>query len=112
MNVNDIYDIMPEDQHGIIAVSAGAVTITQDGDNPPFVLLKATPADNSEIVFSAADLPSEEPPTPIPTPAPAPVLESHPVSEPAPVSVVIPEPVPEPAPKLSVIQRLVKWFTR
>jgi hypothetical protein len=48
MNVNDLYQTIPEDQHGNIAVSEGAVTITQE-KQAPVVLLKKTAADNADL---------------------------------------------------------------
>jgi hypothetical protein len=48
MNINDLYALIPEEMHGSIAVSDGAVSITQDGDNPPFVMFKATTGDNPD----------------------------------------------------------------
>ena len=52
MNVNELYDSIPEDQRGNIAVSADAVTITQ-ADESVIVLLKATTDDNAELTDSA-----------------------------------------------------------
>ena len=56
MNVNDLYAFMPEDLHGSIAVSEGAVTITQDADQPPFVMFKVAPGDNPDLVLNESDI--------------------------------------------------------
>lgn len=48
MNVNELYQNIPEDQHGNIAVSAEAVTITQD-KTAPVVLLKKTAEVNADL---------------------------------------------------------------
>jgi hypothetical protein len=52
MNVNDVYANIPADQHGNIAVSEGAVTITQ-ARKSAFVLLKKTADANAELTDSA-----------------------------------------------------------
>jgi hypothetical protein len=52
MNVNDLYQTIPEDQHGNIAVSEGAVTITQE-KQAPVVLLKKTTDDNADLTDTA-----------------------------------------------------------
>jgi len=53
MNVNELYANIPEDQHGNIAVSADALTITQDGKKPAVVLLKKTVDVNAELTNGA-----------------------------------------------------------
>jgi hypothetical protein len=52
MNITDVYQNIPEDQHGNIVVSDTTVTITQAG-KPPVILLKKTPDGNAEL--TAAD---------------------------------------------------------
>jgi hypothetical protein len=71
MNINDLYAFMPEDLHGSIAVSQGAVTITQDDGQPPFVLYKASQGDNPDLVLNQSDVPRpagmwDPPPTLVP----------------------------------------------
>jgi hypothetical protein len=51
MNINELYANIPEDQHGTIAVSADAVTITQ-GKKSAVVLLKKTIDANAELTDS------------------------------------------------------------
>jgi len=48
MNVIDLFASIPEDQYGNIAVSDGAVTITQKG-KAVVVLLKRTATDNADL---------------------------------------------------------------
>jgi len=52
MNINDLYAIIPEDQHGNIAVSEGAVTITQAKKSVFGLLIKTADA-NAELTDSA-----------------------------------------------------------
>jgi hypothetical protein len=48
MDINDLYANIPENQHGNIAVSADAVTITQD-KKAAVVLLKKSADANAEL---------------------------------------------------------------
>lgn len=48
MNINELYENVPADQHGNIVVSAGAVSIKQD-KKAPVVMLKKTSADNADL---------------------------------------------------------------
>ena len=48
MNINELYENIPVDQHGNIAVSADAVTITQ-GKKAAIFLLKKTSDDNADL---------------------------------------------------------------
>ena len=52
MNVNELYTNIPEDQHGTIAVSADAVTITR-AKKAPVVLLKKTSDVNADLTDTA-----------------------------------------------------------
>ena len=51
MNINELYANIPEDQHGNIAVSEAAVTITQ-AKKAAVVLLKKTADANAELTDS------------------------------------------------------------
>jgi len=51
MNINELYANIPEDQHGNIAVSEAAVTITHD-KKAAVVMLKKTADANAELTDS------------------------------------------------------------
>lgn len=109
MNINDFYDIVPEDMHGSIAVSADAVTITQDGDNLPFVLFKTIPEGNADLVLTEAEIPQVSDNS---MPPPAPQAAVEPDAEPQTVDPA-PSLIPTdtaPVQKLSVFQRIVNWI--
>lgn len=114
MNINDLYDFIPEDMHGSIAVSADAVTIIQDGDNLPFVLFKTTPEGNADLVLTAAEIPlASDNPTPPPAPQAAVEPDAVPLSEPD-TEPQIEDSAPSldiaPVQKPSVFQRIVNWI--
>jgi hypothetical protein len=109
LNINDLYDFIPDDMHGSIAVSADAVTITQDGDNLLFVLFKTTPEGNADLVLTEAEIPQA---SDNPTPPPAPRAATEPDAEPQtvdPTPSLIPMDM-APVQKPSVFQRIVNWI--
>lgn len=52
MNINELYENIPADQHGKIVASDTAVTITQD-KKAPVVLLKKTADPNADLTDTA-----------------------------------------------------------
>lgn len=98
MNLNDLYAFIPEDMQGTMAVSADAVSITQDG--APFVLHRSAPADAADLSIQPVK-PSAARPADAPIPQAAAPIPSPPAT---------PEPAAEP--KLSFFQRITNFFTR